>query len=73
VRRCAGVLDQLRAETTQHDALPDAILGSWLETARSWTRMVLSAPHTFALVSPGSFEDASLAVRMGGVAARPHR
>ena len=51
------------------------ILGSWLETARtsSWTRMVLSAPHTFALVSPGSFEDASLAVRMGGVAARPHR
>ena len=44
------------------------------DTARdTWTRMVLSAPHTFALVSPGSFADASLAMRMGGVAARPHR
>ena len=46
------------------------IRGSWLETAHGWTRKVLSAPQTFLLVSFGSCEDAALAVRMGGEAAR---
>ena len=41
-----------------------------METAHGWTRKVLSAPQTFLLVSFGSCEDAALAVRMGGEAAR---